>query len=153
MDSILNRTAPPLSERAEEKKASVLQGMHILVAEDNEINAEILRELLQIVGASCDIFENGQLVVDAFAQSEPGAYQLILMDVQMPVLNGYEATRALRRLDHPLARTIPIVAMTANAFAEDIRDALAAGMNAHVAKPVDMRVLEQTVQTALEGAL
>ena len=71
----------------------------------------------------------------------------------MPVLNGYEATRALRRLDHPLARTIPIVAMTANAFAEDIRDALAAGMNAHVAKPVDMRVLEQTVQTALEGAL
>ena len=153
VDSILNRTAPPLSERAEEKKASVLQGMHILVAEDNEINAEILRELLQIVGASCDIFENGQLVVDAFAQSEPGAYQLILMDVQMPVLNGYEATRALRRLDHPLARTIPIVAMTANAFAEDIRDALAAGMNAHVAKPVDMRVLEQTVQTALEGAL
>ena len=153
VDSILNRTVPPLSERAEEKKASVLQGMHILVAEDNEINAEILRELLQIVGASCDIFENGQLVVDAFAQSEPGAYQLILMDVQMPVLNGYEATRALRRLDHPLARTIPIVAMTANAFAEDIRDALAAGMNAHVAKPVDMRVLEQTVQTALEGAL
>ena len=92
-------------------------------------------------------------MVDAFAQSEPGAYQLILMDVQMPVLNGYEATRALRQLDHPLARTIPIVAMTANAFAEDIRDALAAGMNAHVAKPVDMRVLEQTVQTALEGAL
>ena len=134
-----------------EAGTSVLQGLHILVAEDNEINAEILRELLDMVGAACEICENGQLAVDAFASSAPGQYQLILMDVQMPVMNGYDATRAIRGLDHPLAGTIPIIAMTANAFAEDIRDALEAGMNAHVAKPIDMAVLEQTVKVVLEG--
>ena len=129
---------------------NILQGMHILVAEDNVINAEILGELLDIAGASCDIFENGRLAVEAFGRSDPGQYQLVLMDVQMPVMNGYEATRAIRELSHPLALTIPIIAMTANAFAEDIRDALEAGMNAHVAKPVDMGVLEKTVRTVLE---
>ena len=124
----------------------VLQGMHILVAEDNEINAEILNELLDMAGATCEICENGGLVVEAFEKSAPGTYGLILMDVQMPVMNGYEATKAIRRLPHPLAQGIPIIAMTANAFAEDIRDALEAGMNAHVAKPVDMAVLEQAVK-------
>ncbi|MCM1104329.1 MAG: response regulator [Clostridium sp.] len=129
---------------------SVLEGMHILVAEDNEINAEILGELLDMVGATCEICKNGQLVVEAFEKSTPGQYQIILMDVQMPVMNGYEATRAIRALDHPLAQTIPVIAMTANAFAEDVRDAMEAGMNAHVAKPVDMSVLEQTVRAVLE---
>ena len=123
--------------------------MHILVAEDNEINAEILKELLDMAGASCDIVENGKLVVEAFENSGPGQYQLILMDVQMPVMNGYEATRAIRGLGHPLALTMPIIAMTANAFAEDVRDALEAGMNAHVAKPIDMAVLEQTVRAVM----
>ena len=127
----------------------ILQGMHILVAEDNEINAEILKELLDMAGASCDIVENGKLVVEAFENSGPGQYQLILMDVQMPVMNGYEATRAIRGLGHPLALTMPIIAMTANAFAEDVRDALEAGMNAHVAKPIDMAVLEQTVRAVM----
>ena len=110
-----------------------------------------LGELLDIEGATCDVCENGELVVRAFETSVPGQYQMILMDVQMPVMNGYEATRAIRDLDHPLAKSIPIVAMTANAFTEDIRDALEAGMNAHVAKPVDMAVLEQTVRVVLAG--
>ncbi len=129
----------------------VLHGMHILVAEDNEINAEILGELLDMEGATCDICENGRLVVDTFEKSVPGRYQIVLMDVQMPVMNGYDATRAIRDSGHPLALSIPIIAMTANAFAEDIRDALEAGMNAHVAKPVDMTVLERTVRAVLEA--
>ena len=91
------------------------------------------------------------MAAKAFEQSHPGQYDLILMDVQMPVMNGYDATRAIRDLGHPLALTIPIIAMTANAFSEDIRDALEAGMNAHVAKPIDMGVLEQTVRAVLEA--
>ncbi len=145
IDSVLHYR--PQQEAAREQ--SILSGMHILVAEDNEINAEILHELLDMSGASCDICENGKQVVEAFDKSSPGQYQMILMDVQMPVMNGYEATKAIRDLGHPLALTIPIIAMTANAFAEDIRDALEAGMNAHVAKPVDMAVLEQTVATVI----
>ena len=137
-------------EAKTDDEQSVLEGMHILVAEDNEINAEILEELLDMSGASCEICENGRLAVEAFEKSVHGQYDLILMDVQMPVMNGYEATRTIRDLGHPLALTIPIIAMTANAFAEDIRDALEAGMNAHVAKPIDMAVLEQTVRAVLE---
>ena len=102
-------------------------------------------------GAECDVCENGRLVVEAFEKSVSGQYQLILMDVQMPVMNGYEATAAIRESAHPLATRIPIIAMTANAFAEDVRDALEAGMNGHVAKPIDMTVLEQTVRAVLEA--
>lgn len=108
-------------------------------------------DAFDIVGATCDICANGRLVVEAFERSLPGQYQLILMDVQMPVMNGYEATRMIRKLPHPMAAEIPIIAMTANAFAEDIRDALEAGMNAHVVKPIDMAVLERTVRAVLEG--
>ena len=143
------RNPKPNEVSAEPEELSPLHGMHILVAEDNEINAEILSELLDMAGASCEICENGQVVVDTFAKSVPGQYQMILMDVQMPVMNGYEATRKIRSSDHPLAGKIPIIAMTANAFAEDIRDALEAGMNAHAAKPIDMAVLEQTVKTVI----
>ncbi|MCM1496627.1 MAG: response regulator [Bacteroides sp.] len=149
VDGILNQEAPSVAAAEVAAEQSIFQGMHILVAEDNEINAEILSELLYIVGATCEIFENGKLAVEAFKQAAPEQYQLILMDVQMPVMNGYEATKAIRTLEHPLAKTIPIIAMTANAFAEDVRDALTAGMNAHVAKPVDMAVLEQTVKEVL----
>ena len=146
VSSVLHHTA----EEHQSAGESILQGMHVLVAEDNEINAEILSELLDMSGATCDIYENGRLVADAFASSKPGQYDLILMDVQMPVMNGYDATRTIRDMDHPLARTIPIIAMTANAFSEDIRDALEAGMSAHVAKPIDMTVLEQTIKAVLE---
>lgn len=152
VDAVLNGQpkSEPETEPETAETQSILQGMHILVAEDNEINAEILNELLDMSGATCEICENGQLIAEAFERSEPGQYQLILMDVQMPVMNGYEATRVIRELDHPSARTIPIIAMTANAFAEDVREALDAGMNAHVAKPVDMAVLEQTVRKLMD---
>ena len=151
IDSILNHGAETQRHNDDSEDAlNILHGMNILVAEDNEINAEILRELLDIEGASCEIYENGQRVVEAFEKSTPHQYQLILMDVQMPVMNGYEATKTIRRCAHPLAQKIPIIAMTANAFAEDIRDALNASMNAHVAKPIDMAVLNQTVKEILE---
>ncbi len=125
---------------------SGLEGEHFLVAEDNEINAEILEELLGIEGADCEILENGELVVERFANAQPGEFDAILMDVQMPVMNGYEATRRIRALEREDAASIPIVAMTANAFAEDVKEALNAGMNAHVSKPVDMEVLKRTIK-------
>ncbi len=141
------------AEQAEkdEPAGNVLKGMRFLCAEDNELNAEILMELLKIEGAECTICENGKRVLEAFEQSAPGDYDMILMDVQMPVMNGYEATKAIRRSSHELAKTIPIIAMTANAFSEDIQHSLAAGMNAHVSKPVEMTVLEKTIRSIKSG--
>ena len=110
-----------------------------------------MTELLKIKGAECTICENGEKVVKTFEQSVPGTYDMILMDVQMPVMNGYEATKAIRRSSHELAKTIPIIAMTANAFSEDIQHSLAAGMNAHVSKPVEMKVLEKTIRSIKSG--
>ena len=143
----------PSAEQAEkdEPAGNVLKGMRFLCAEDNELNAEILMELLKIEGAECTICENGKRVLEAFEQSAPGDYDMILMDVQMPVMNGYEATKAIRRSSHELAKTIPIIAMTANAFSEDIQHSLAAGMNAHVSKPVEMKVLEKTIRSIKSG--
>ncbi|WP_367276119.1 response regulator [uncultured Oscillibacter sp.] len=122
-----------------------LQGLHFLAAEDNEINAEILTELLEIEGASCEIVENGRLAVERFQEAEAGAFDAILMDVQMPVMNGHEAARAIRSLDREDAGRIPIIAMTANAFAEDEKAALDAGMTAHVAKPLNMEHLKSVI--------
>ena len=141
------------AEQAEkdEPAGNVLKGMRFLCAEDNELNAEILMELLKIEGAECTICENGKRVLEAFEQSAPGDYDMILMDVQMPVMNGYEATKAIRRSSHELAKTIPIIAMTANAFSEDIQHSLAAGMNAHISKPVEMKVLEKTIRSIKSG--
>ena len=138
-------------EETDEQDGNILQGMKFLCAEDNELNAEILTELLKIEGAECTICENGEEILKAFEQSAPGDYDMILMDVQMPVMNGYEATRAIRRSSHELAKTIPIIAMTANAFSEDIQHSLAAGMNAHVSKPVEMKVLEKTIRSIKSG--
>ena len=146
------RSVSPASQtETDEQDGNILQGMRFLCAEDNEINAEILTELLKIEGAECTICENGEEILKAFEQSAPGDYDMILMDVQMPVMNGYEATKAIRRSSHELARTIPIIAMTANAFSEDIQHSLAAGMNAHVSKPVEMRVLEKTIRSIKSG--
>ena len=141
------------AEQAEkdEPAGNVLKGMRFLCAEDNELNAEILMELLKIEGAECTICENGKRVLEAFEQSAPGDYDMILMYVQMPVMNGYEATKAIRRSSHELSKTIPIIAMTANAFSEDIQHSLAAGMNAHVSKPVEMKVLEKTIRSIKSG--
>ena len=145
-----NRTVA-LAAQEDERDGNILQGMRFLCAEDNELNAEILTELLKIEGAECTICENGEEILKAFEQSAPGDYDMILMDVQMPVMNGYEATRAIRRSSHKLAKTIPIIAMTANAFSEDIQHSLAAGMNAHVSKPVEMKVLEKTIRSIKSG--
>ena len=138
-------------EEIDEQDDNILQGMRFLCAEDNELNAEILMELLKIEGAECIICENGEKVLETFEQSAPGDYDMILMDLQMPVMNGYEATKAIRRSSHELAMTIPIIAMTANAFSEDIQHSLAAGMNAHVSKPIEMKVLEKTIRSIKSG--
>ena len=147
-----DRTAAlAVQEETDEQDGNILQGMRFLCAEDNELNAEILTELLKIEGAECTICENGEEVLKAFEQSAPGDYDMILMDVQMPVMNGYEATKAIRRSSHELAKKIPIIAMTANAFSEDIQHSLSAGMNAHVSKPVEMTVLEKTIRSIKSG--
>lgn len=118
-----------------------LAGRRILVAEDNELNWEILKELLFDLGIELDWAENGQICLEKFQDSEPGFYDAILMDVRMPVMNGYEATEKIRSLNHPAARNIPIIAMTADAFSEDIKRCLDSGMNAHTAKPINLNEL------------
>ena len=138
-------------EETDEPDGNILKGMRFLCAEDNELNAEILTELLKIKGAECTICENGKKLVETFGQSVPGEYDMILMDVQMPVMNGYEATKAIRRSSHELAKKIPIIAMTANAFSEDIQHSLAAGMDAHISKPVEMKVLKKTIRNIKFG--
>ena len=140
-----------VQEEKNEQNDNIFQGMRFLCAEDNELNAEILTELLKIEGAECTICENGEEILKTFEKSAPGDYDMILMDVQMPVMNGYEATKAIRRSSHELAKKIPIIAMTANAFSEDIQHSLAAGMNAHVSKPVEMKVLEKTIRNIKSG--
>lgn len=135
----------------EESDNNSLEGMHFLAAEDNEINAEILREILLLEKAGCDIVENGKLAVERFENSQEGEFDAILMDVQMPVMNGYDATRAIRALEREDARKIPIIAMTANAFAEDEREALNAGMDVHLAKPVDIELLKKVIRQYTKG--
>ncbi|MCR5491397.1 MAG: response regulator [Bacilli bacterium] len=124
----------------------ILKGMNVLVAEDQYINAEILKSLLEDREANVDLTENGQEAVDAFAKSQPHHYNVILMDLRMPVMNGLDAAAAIRKLDRPDSQTIPIIALTADAFAEDAQKCLAAGMNAHLTKPVDIELLEKTLK-------
>ena len=132
-------------DEAEDEAELSLEGLNILAAEDNPINAEILEELLDIEGATCTIAENGKIAVETFESSEPGTFDLIFMDVQMPIMNGHEASKAIRASSHPDAKTIPIIAMTAIAFDDDKKMARDAGMNAHVAKPIDMAIVKKTV--------
>ncbi len=134
----------------DKKETGCLEGKHFLAAEDNELNAEILCDLLSIKGASADIAENGSIAVKMFEKSYEGQYDAILMDIRMPVMNGYEAAKAIRSLNHPKAADIPIIALTANAFNEDVRDAIEAGMNAHIAKPINMDQLETILSDLLK---
>ena len=129
----------------DEPDGRVMEGLHFLVAEDNELNAEILTEMLEIEGATCELAVNGKAALEMFEKSEPGHFDMILMDVQMPVMNGYEATREIRACSHPEAKTIPIAAMTANTFAEDVRNALDSGMDGHLAKPINMPAVRALV--------
>lgn len=122
----------------EGEKVSVLKGMKFLCAEDNELNAEILEAILEMYQASCKICPDGEKLVEAFETSAFGDYDAILMDVQMPNMNGLEATKRIRNGKNPLGRTIPIIAMTANAFNSDVQECLDAGMDAHVSKPLDI---------------
>ncbi len=139
--------AKPASESGEEH---AMDGKLFLVAEDNALNAEILTEMLLMEGAHCELAVNGREAVEMFERSAPGYYDMILMDVQMPEMNGYEATRTIRASSHPMARTIPIVAMTANTFAEDVRNAMDAGMDGHLAKPIDMDKVRELVGRLLK---
>lgn len=124
---------------------SVLSGVRLLCAEDNELNAEILETLLDMKGATCKIYPDGQQLLEAFDHVRPSDYDVILMDVQMPNLNGYDTTRAIRASDNPVGKKIPIIAMTANAFADDIQRSLDAGMDMHLSKPIDITELEKTL--------
>lgn len=126
-------------------------GKHVLLVDDNELNREIATEILQMEGFTVDIAVNGKDAVDRFSSSEINGYDMIFMDVQMPVMNGYEASRAIRALDREDAQRVPIVAMTADAFAEDVQNAKAAGMNAHIAKPLDVEKLFEMLQKWFGG--
>ncbi|MDD6033216.1 MAG: response regulator [Oscillospiraceae bacterium] len=133
-------------ESGEQLSESALAGCHLLAAEDNELNAEILRELLAIKSIRIDLWENGAEAVRAFADTSPGTYDAILMDIQMPVMNGYEATKAIRALHRADAGTIPILAMTANAFDEDRRAAEESGMNGFLSKPIQLEKMMQLLR-------
>ena len=127
-----------------------IKGLHILLTEDNELNMEIAEFMLQNEGADVEKAWNGQEAVELFKKSEPGEFDVILMDIMMPVMNGYEAAKMIRSLDREDAKTIPIIAMTANAFTEDRIKAKAAGMNAHIAKPIDSKKIEDTLLLVLK---
>ena len=139
------------SQKKADDNADVVRGKHILVVDDIEVNRIILVKILTTLGATCDTAGNGREAVDKFEASQPGCYDLILMDVQMPVLDGYGATRAIRAGEHPEAKTVPIIAMTANAFTDDVRDALESGMDAHIAKPVQVDTLKSTIRQVLDS--
>ncbi len=136
-------------EKEEQEETINLEGLRFLAAEDNEINAEILAEILDMEGAGCEIVENGRLAVERFERAEEGEFDAILMDVQMPVMNGYDAARAIRALKRSDAGRIPIIAMTANAFAEDEKEALDAGMDVHVAKPINVELLKRVIRECI----
>ncbi|MDE6588909.1 MAG: response regulator, partial [Oscillospiraceae bacterium] len=140
-------------DKKEEKSGQddVVLGMRILVVDDIEVNRIILTKILGTLGADCDTAGNGQEAVDKFTGSEPSTYDLILMDVQMPVMDGYTATRAIRASGHSSARTIPIIAMTANAFVDDVREAIDSGMDAHIAKPVQIETLKSTIRQVMDA--
>ena len=140
--------ALPIS--TESKPQTVNHTGRILLVEDNELNQEIAEAILLEAGFTVEIAENGQIAVDMLKDSEPGYYRLVLMDIQMPVLNGFKAAKAIRQLENRQLANIPILAMTANAFEEDKQEALRCGMNGHIAKPIDMDMLFETLDKVLE---
>ncbi len=138
-------------KKAGSEKGGFLKGKRIMVVDDIEVNRIILVKILQTMGAVCETAGNGQEALEDFEAAPPGTYDVILMDVQMPVMDGYAATRAIRASSHPTAKTVPIIAMTANAFVDDVRAAIESGMDAHIAKPVQVDKLKATIQQVLES--
>ncbi|MBR4703708.1 MAG: response regulator [Oscillospiraceae bacterium] len=141
------------SRSGEEKPKADLKGRRILLAEDIEMNAEIMTDLLEMEGIETDHAKNGRLALEMFRDSPEGTYDAILMDVRMPVMNGLEATTAIRALDRPEAKRIPIIALTANALDEDVQRSLQVGMNAHLSKPVDPEQLYETLRILIAAHL
>ena len=137
---------------AAERHHANLKGKRLLLAEDNELNREIAVELLEMYGLLVDTAENGQIALEKFRASAPGDYACILMDIQMPVMNGYQASEAIRRLEREDALVIPILALTANAFASDVGKAHSAGMNVHISKPIDVEHLIGTIQLWIDDS-
>ena len=150
-DKINDLLGKESSSQEPEDDYSDLQGLHILVAEDNDINWEIISAMLAMFGISTDRAENGRVCVDMMRTAAEGSYELIFMDVQMPEMNGLDATRAIRRLENNWAASIPIVAMTADAFSENVTECLNAGMNGHIAKPVDIKLVVKEIRRIKEG--
>jgi CheY-like chemotaxis protein len=130
-----------------EKRKAQLSGMRMLLAEDMPINAEIMTMVLQMREMEVDLAENGRIAVDKFTEHEPGYYNAILMDMRMPEMDGLEATRHIRAMDREDAKTIPIIALTANAFDEDVQRSMQAGLNAHLSKPVQPDALYETLES------
>ena len=128
-----------------EQPTGSIAGLNMMLAEDNELNAEIAKTLLEDQGVHITVVGDGRQALDMFAKSEPGTFDAILMDIMMPVMDGITATREIRKLNRPDARTIPIIAMTANAFEEDAQKCLKAGMNAHLSKPLQIRMVVATI--------
>ena len=137
-------------ESEEDEAEEQFPGFRILLAEDNELNAEIATEILGAAGFIIDWVEDGTEAVEKMKNANPGDYDVIMMDVQMPVMDGYEATRQIRALDNKEIANIPIIAMTANAYEEDKKNAFDAGMNGHVAKPIDVPVMMKTLRNILD---
>jgi CheY-like chemotaxis protein len=132
--------------KMQEYESWSLEGLRVLLVEDNELNMEIAKEILEDEGMTVATAENGEIAVQLFNESAEGTYDVILMDVMMPVMNGYDAARNIRNSNHPQAKRIPIIAMTANAYAQDVQASFDAGMDAHIAKPVDRKQLFSTLK-------
>ncbi len=146
------RRAQPQADYVDTKLKSQLmslEGLHVLLVDDNELNREIACEILEENGMKVETAEDGDVAVERIKNIAPGEFDLVLMDIQMPRMNGYDATRAIRALDNTAAATIPIIAMTANAFEEDKQDAYSAGMNGHIAKPIDVPTLIATLSDTM----
>ena len=142
-------TGETVPENLPQEHVADFSGRRILLAEDNELNWEIADELLTSLGLELDWAENGKICVEKFSAAAPGYYDAVLMDLRMPIMTGYEATQAIRALDRPDA-SLPIIAMTADAFSEDIQRCLDAGMNAHISKPIDLREVSRLLEKYLD---
>lgn len=143
------KSSEKIEENVDNKLEDILKG-HLLLVEDNELNQEIATEILEEEGFTIDVASNGKIAVEKLQSHEPGYYQLILMDIQMPEMNGYEASQAIRNFDNKELSNIPILAMTANAFEEDRQKAFQAGMNGHISKPIDVNILFKTLRQVLK---